>query len=71
MLVHQIYQDLCKTKKILGYQSHDAHILMQYLLQVVVRKVLPKHVAIMLTRLGAFVKSICIKVIKVNDLDEL
>ena len=31
--------------KVSGYKSHDAHFIMHYLLQVAVRKVLPKNVA--------------------------
>ncbi|XP_021985970.1 uncharacterized protein LOC110882197 [Helianthus annuus] len=58
-------------KKFSGYKSHDAHIFLHYLLQVAVRKSLPKHVAIPLIRLGVFFRSLCSKVIKPKDLDKL
>ncbi|XP_056699485.1 uncharacterized protein [Spinacia oleracea] len=43
-----------KERKVAGYKSHDAHILLHYLLQVAARKTLPKHVAIPLINLSAF-----------------
>ncbi|XP_057247163.1 uncharacterized protein LOC130589685 [Beta vulgaris subsp. vulgaris] len=58
-------------RKVVGYKSHDAHIILHYLLQVVVRKSLPKHVAIPLIRLGAFFRKLCGKVIDPKDLDSL
>ncbi|XP_076906697.1 uncharacterized protein LOC143562903 [Bidens hawaiensis] len=58
-------------KKFSGYKSHDAHIFLHYLLQVAVRKSLPKHVVIPLIRLGVFFRSLCSKVIKPEDLDKL
>ncbi|KAL4573772.1 hypothetical protein LXL04_020589 [Taraxacum kok-saghyz] len=57
--------------KFSGYKSHDAHIFLHYLLQVAVRKSLPKHVAIPLIRLGDFFRSLCSKVIKPEELDRL
>ncbi|KAJ0510828.1 putative Transposase-associated domain-containing protein [Helianthus annuus] len=48
-------------KKFSGYKSHDAHIVLHYLLEVAVRKSLPKHVAVPLMRLGAFFRSLCSK----------
>ncbi|KAK6784226.1 hypothetical protein RDI58_017680 [Solanum bulbocastanum] len=50
--------------KISGYKSHDAHFIMHYLLQIVVRKELPKNVSLTLIRLGNFFKAICSKVIR-------
>nr|XP_043611981.1 uncharacterized protein LOC122583665 [Erigeron canadensis] len=58
-------------RKVSGYKSHDAHILLHYLLQVAVKKSLPKHVVIPLIRLGAFFRNLCKKVIKPEDLDQL
>ncbi|XP_059316727.1 uncharacterized protein LOC132067483 isoform X3 [Lycium ferocissimum] len=37
-----------KEMKISGYKSHDAHFIMHYLLQVAVRKALPKNVSLTL-----------------------
>ncbi|KAL4561837.1 hypothetical protein LXL04_034017 [Taraxacum kok-saghyz] len=61
----------CSEKKFLGYKSHDAHILLHYLLQVAVRKSLPKNVVIPLIRLGEFFRTLCSKVIKPEELDRL
>ncbi|XP_070037809.1 uncharacterized protein [Nicotiana tomentosiformis] len=57
--------------KISGYKSHDAHFIMHYLLQVAVRKVLPKNVSLVLIRLGNFFRSICSKVIRRRDFDTM
>ncbi|XP_019253852.1 PREDICTED: uncharacterized protein LOC109232540 [Nicotiana attenuata] len=57
--------------KISGYKSHDAHFIMHYLLQVAVRKVLPKNVSLALIRLGNFFRAICSKVIRRRDIDTM
>ena len=54
--------------KVSGYKSHDAHFIVHYLLQVAVRKVLPKNVAMVLIRLGNFFRATCSKVIRRSDL---
>ena len=54
-----------------GYKSHDADFIMHYLLQVDVRKVLPKTVFIALIELGNFFKVISGKVIRRSDLDNM
>ncbi|XP_058746180.1 uncharacterized protein LOC131619054 [Vicia villosa] len=58
-------------KKISGYKSHDAHFMLHYLLQIAVRNTMPKEVATPLIRLGSFFRSLCQKVIQVEDLDYL
>ncbi|XP_020245141.1 uncharacterized protein LOC109823267 [Asparagus officinalis] len=60
-----------REKKISGYKTHDAHFLMQYLLQVALRRSLPRSVAIPLIRLGAFFKGLCSKVLKPVELKSL
>ncbi|XP_070043641.1 uncharacterized protein [Nicotiana tomentosiformis] len=55
--------------KISGYKSHDARLIMHYLLQVAVTKVLPKNISLALIRLGNFFRVICSKVIRRRDLD--
>ncbi|XP_060170674.1 uncharacterized protein LOC132601609 [Lycium barbarum] len=59
-----------KEMKISGYKSHDAHFIMHYLLQVAVRKALPKNVSLTLIRLGNFFRAICSKVIRPRDLEK-
>ncbi|XP_058741009.1 uncharacterized protein LOC131613346 [Vicia villosa] len=58
-------------KKISGYKSHGAHFMLHYLLQIAVRSTMPKEVATPLIRLGSFFRSLCQKVIQVEDLDYL
>ncbi|XP_020266948.1 uncharacterized protein LOC109842490 [Asparagus officinalis] len=60
-----------REKKISGYKTHDAHFLMQYLLQVALRRSLPRSVAIPLIRLCAFFKGLCSKVLKPVELKSL
>ncbi|XP_059316721.1 uncharacterized protein LOC132067483 isoform X1 [Lycium ferocissimum] len=60
-----------KEMKISGYKSHDAHFIMHYLLQVAVRKALPKNVSLTLIRLGNFFRAICSKVIRPRDLEKM
>ncbi|XP_019226066.1 PREDICTED: uncharacterized protein LOC109207583 [Nicotiana attenuata] len=60
-----------KEMKISGYKSHDAHFIMHYLLQVAVRKVLPKNVSLALIRLGNFFRAICSKVIRRKNLETM
>ncbi|KAK6794922.1 hypothetical protein RDI58_008375 [Solanum bulbocastanum] len=57
--------------KVSGYKSHDAHFIMHYLLQVAVRKLLPKNISMVLIRLGNFFRAICSKVIRRSDLDKM
>ena len=58
-------------KKVSGYKSHDAHFMLHYLLQVPIRSIMPDVVASPLIRLGPFSRSLCQKVIQVQDLDFL
>ncbi|XP_074322972.1 uncharacterized protein LOC141659931 [Apium graveolens] len=60
-----------KERKISGYKSHDAHFILQFLLQFAVVKTLKPEVAIPLMRLRAFFRGICGKVIKLEDVEKL
>ncbi|XP_019233202.1 PREDICTED: uncharacterized protein LOC109213820 [Nicotiana attenuata] len=60
-----------KEMKISGYKSHDAHFIMHYLLQVAVRKSLPKNVSLTLIWLGDFFRAICSKVVMRRDLEKM
>jgi len=57
--------------KLVGLKSRDCHILMQQLLSVAIRGILPKNVRHTITRLCSFFSSICCKVIDPLKLDEL
>lgn len=52
-----------KNLKLVGLKSHDCHVLMQQLLHVAIRGILPKDVRCTITRLCLFFNTICAKVI--------
>ncbi|XP_071735372.1 uncharacterized protein [Rutidosis leptorrhynchoides] len=56
------------TPKILGLKSHDNHILMQQLLPVAIRNILPKHVRSVIMKLCRYYRQLCSKVLNPNDL---
>jgi hypothetical protein len=58
-------------RKIVGYKTHDAHIMLHYLLQVAIRSTMPNQVAHPLIRLCSFFRCLCQKVIELKDLDIL
>ncbi|XP_073298510.1 uncharacterized protein [Primulina huaijiensis] len=60
-----------KDLKLFGLKSHDYHTLMQQLLPVAIRGVLPKHVRDTITRLCFFFNVLYSKVIDVLKLDDL
>ncbi|CAH9102781.1 unnamed protein product [Cuscuta europaea] len=70
MVVDQIFHSVF-TFQVSGYKSHDAHIILHFLLQVAIRRCLPKHVSIPLIRLGSFFQKVCSKVFSREDLDLL
>ena len=57
--------------KLVGMKSHDCHVLMQQLLPVAIRGILPKNVRQTINRLCSFFSSICSKAIDPTKLDEL
>jgi len=57
--------------KPIGLKSHDCHVLMQDLLLVAIRGILPKNVRQVITHLCLFFNAICRKVIDPTRLDEL
>ena len=57
-----------KPPKIFGLKSHDNHILMQQLLSLALRNVLPKHVRSPLMKLCCYYIQLCSKVLKSHDL---
>ncbi|XP_074378255.1 uncharacterized protein LOC141719758 [Apium graveolens] len=60
-----------KDLKLVGMKSHDCHVLMQHLLPVSIRGILPKHVPLVITKLCFFFNAICSKVIDPMTLDTL
>ncbi|XP_074381134.1 uncharacterized protein LOC141722194 [Apium graveolens] len=57
--------------KLFGLKSHDCHILLQQLLPVAIRGILPKNVRVSIIRLCFFFNSLCTKVVEVSKLDKL
>ena len=57
--------------KLVGLKSHDYHVLVQQLLPIAVRGILPDKVRVAITRLCFFFNAICSKVIDPQQLDEL
>ncbi|XP_062103143.1 uncharacterized protein LOC133814164 [Humulus lupulus] len=60
-----------KNLNLVGLQSHDHHTLLQHILPIGIRSVLPKKVRNAITRFCLFCKSLCCKVVDVSKLDKL
>ncbi|KAL8135869.1 hypothetical protein AgCh_010471 [Apium graveolens] len=60
-----------QDRKVTRYKSHDAHVIMQYLLQFAVKGSLKPKVAVPLIRLGEFFRCICSKVIELDEIKRL
>ena len=60
-----------KQRSISGLKSHDNHILMQELLPIALRNVLPKNVLEPVIELSNHFRQICSKVMNINDLDRI
>nr|GLL44682.1 uncharacterized protein LOC109154135 [Ipomoea trifida] len=60
-----------KNRKIHGLKSHDCHILMEHLLPIAIRNLLPDQVCMALVELGSFFRQICSRVLNVKELDNL
>jgi len=60
-----------KDMKLVGLKSHDWHVLMQQLLAMAIRDILPNKVRHAITRLCFFFNAICSKVIDPVKLDDL
>ena len=60
-----------KDLKLVGLKSHDCHVLMQQLLFVAIRDILPNKVRLAITRLCFIFNAICSKVLDLVKLDEL
>jgi len=58
-------------KKIFGLKSHECHIIIQHLLPLAVRKILPEMVSAGVIRISGFFKKLCLPVIRRSDMDSL
>ena len=57
--------------KLYGLKSHDCHVLMQQLIPIAIRGVLPKHVRYAIIRVCFFFNTLCTKVVDVQKLQEI
>ncbi|KAK7244185.1 hypothetical protein RIF29_39003 [Crotalaria pallida] len=60
-----------KELKLKGLKSHDCHILMEHIVPIAIRSILPKKVRKTITKLCHFFKAICSKVIDPGKLPTL
>ena len=60
-----------KDRTVSGLKSHDSHILMQQLLPLTIRTILPKNVVEALIELSNFFRQLCSKVNTVRDLENV
>lgn len=60
-----------KDLKLIGMKSHDCHVLMQHMLPVAIRGILPNHVRQAITKLCYFFNAISSKVVDPEVLDTL
>ena len=58
-------------KKIFGLKSHDCHIIMEQLLPLAIRNVLPNQVTAILAEFCSFFRVLCSKNLNLLDLDKL
>ncbi|XP_074323948.1 uncharacterized protein LOC141660863 [Apium graveolens] len=57
--------------KMFGMKSHDCHIMLQQLLPIAIRAVLPKNFRVIKIRLCFFFNALCNKIVDVSKLDKL
>ena len=60
-----------KKKKIMGFKSHNYHILLQQLLSIGIRPYVQKEVSTAITKLSMFFQKICARTLSILDLDAL
>ena len=60
-----------KDLKLQGLKSHDCHVLMQQLLPIALRSILPDQVKYAIIRLCFFFNSLCTTVVDVTKLDQM
>ena len=58
-------------KKIFGLKSHESHIILQHLLPLAVRKILPEIVSAAVIRVSNFFKKLGSPVIRISDMESL
>ncbi|XP_058787440.1 uncharacterized protein LOC131661819 isoform X1 [Vicia villosa] len=59
------------NRKLFGMKSHDCHVLMEQILPIAIRNVLPDNVTAVLVELCSFFRQLCAKSLSHLDLDRL
>lgn len=60
-----------KNRKLFGMKSHDCHVLMEQILPLAIRNVVPDNVTAVLVELCSFFRQLCAKSLSLVDLDKL
>ena len=60
-----------ESKRIFGFKSHDCHIIMEQLLPIAIRNVLPNQVVAILVEFCSFFRHICLKNLSLMDFEKL
>ena len=58
-------------KKIFGLKSHESHIILQHLLPLAVRRILPEMVSAAVIRISIFFKKLSSPIIRISDMESL
>jgi len=58
-------------RKVIGLKSQECHIVLQHLLPLAVRKILPEVVSAAVIRVSYFFKKICAPAFRTSDMDSL
>ena len=58
-------------RKIIGLKSHESHIILQHLLPLALRKILPEIVSAGVIRISNFFKKLSSPVIRISDMEKL
>jgi len=59
------------NRKLTGLKSHDSHLLLEQLLPISIRSVLPDQVSAVIVELCSYFRHICSKVINPSELDDI
>lgn len=60
-----------KNRRLFGMKSHDCHILIEQLLPLAIRNVLPDSITVVLIELCSFFRQLCAKSVSCLDLDRI
>jgi len=58
-------------KKIFGLKSHESHIILQHLLPLAVRRILPEMVSVAVIRISKIFKKLSSPIIRISDMESL